>query len=198
MSAPFEIVTSPYDVYAANTGAPFPALDAAPASAPASAAFTLIGTSGSRNQTEDGVTITNSQTVGEFTSAGSTVVRKRWRQAEGITVAITLADTSVPQYALSLDAAVTTVAPGTAQAGESHFEFYRGPQVASYALLCRGLSPFNDTMVAQYELPAVHQMGNPAPRYSKQGPAELALEWHAFELTPGKLCVFRAQSALHL
>lgn len=192
MSAPFEILASPYDVYVAPTGTAMPKVDAAPASA-----WALLGTLGSRNQTEDGVTVTNSQTLGEFTSAGSTVVRKRWRQAEGVTIALTLADMSVGQYAMSLDAAVTVQAPATATAGDSHFEMYRGPQAASYALLCRGISPFNDTFVAQYEVPAVHQMGNPAPKFSKQAPAELALEYHAFELTAGNLCVFRAQSAVH-
>lgn len=198
MSAPFEVVAAPYDVYVSPTGAPMPALDAAPASAPASAAFSLVGTTpGARNQTDAGVTVTSSQTVGEFTPGGSTVVRKRWRQAEGVTIALTIADLSVAQYAMSLDAAVTTVAPATAQAGESHFQFYRGPQIASYAALVRGISPFNDALVAQYEVPAVHQMGNPAPNFSKQNPAELALEWHAFELTAGNLCTFRAQSAVH-
>lgn len=192
MSAPFEVVAAPYDVYASPTGTAMPATDAAP-----SGAWKLVGTSGSRSQTEAGVTVTNSQTVGEFTGAGGTVVRKRWRQAEGVTVALAIADVSITQYAMAMDAAVTVVAPGSTQAGESHFEMYRGTQVASYALLVRGISPFNDAYVMQYEIPAVHQLGNPAPNFSKQNPAELAVEYHAFELTAGNLCVLRAQSATH-
>jgi hypothetical protein len=74
---------------------------------------------------------------------------------------------------------------------------FRGTQVAGYAVLVRGISPFNDAFVAQYEVPACHQMGSPAPNFSKQNPSELALEWHAYELTVGNLCVFRAQSATH-
>jgi len=192
MAAPFEVIAAPYDCYVAPLGTAFPALDAAPA-----VAWKLIGTAGSRNQTDTGVTVTNSQTVGEFTPGGSTVVRKRWRQAEGLTVALAIADMSVVQYANAVDAAVTVVAPGTTQAGESHFEMFRGTQVAAYALLVRGISPFNDAFVAQYEVPSVHQMGSPAPNFSKQNPSELALEWHAYELTIGNLCVFRAQSATH-
>jgi hypothetical protein len=193
MAAPFEVIASPFDCFVAPTGTVFPALDAAPA-----AAFKLVGsTAGARNQTDTGVTVTNAQTVGEFTPGGSTVVRKRWRQAEGLTVALAIADLSVTQYAQALDAAVTVVAPGTTQAGESHFEMFRGTQVAAYALLVRGISPFNDAFVAQYEVPSVHQMGSPAPNFSKQNPSELALEWHAYELVVGNLCVFRAQSATH-
>jgi len=192
MAAPFEVIAAPYDAYVAPLSTAFPALDAARA-----VAWKLIGTAGSRNQTDTGVTVTNSQTVGEFTPGGSTVVRKRWRQAEGLTVALSVADMSVTQYANAVDAAVTVVAPGTTQAGESHFEMFRGTQVAAYALLVRGISPFNDAFVAQYEVPSVHQMGSPAPNFSKQNPVELALEWHAYELTIGNLCVFRAQSAVH-
>jgi hypothetical protein len=192
MSAPFEVIAAPFDVYAAATGTAMPALDAAP-----SASWKLVGTAGSRNQSSAGVTVTNSQTVGEFQPAGSTLVRKRWRQTEGLMVALAIADLSVPQYAMALDAAVTVVAPGTTQAGESHFEMFRGTQMVAYALLVRGISPFNEIFTAQYEVPAVHQQGNPAPGFSLQGVAELALEYHAFELTPGNLCVFRAQSAVH-
>lgn len=193
MSAPFEVIAAPADVYVAATGAAFPLVDAAPASA----TWTLLGVVGMKDQSQDGVTVTNSQTMGEFTGAGGTVVRKRWRQAEGVTVAVTYADLSAPLYAMSLDAALTVTAPASATPGTSKFEMYRGTQVAAYALIVRGLSPFNDTMVAQYQVPGVHQMGNPAPKYSPAGPAELALEYHAFELVTGQLCQWVAQSAVH-
>ena len=195
MAAPFEVMASPFDAYVAPLATAFPTLDQAPAGT-----WKLIGTTvGARNQTDTGVTVTNSQTVGEFTPGGSTVVRKRWRQAEGLTVALAIADLSVTQYANAVDAAVNTVAPGVGigNPGYSSFEMFRGTGVAAYALLVRGISPFNDAFVAQYEVPSVHQMGSPAPNFSKQNPAELALEWHAYELTPGNLCVFRAQSAVH-
>ena len=194
MAAPFEVIAAPFDAYVAPLATAFPTLDQAP-----SGTWKLIGTAGSRNQTDTGVTVTNSQTVGEFTPGGSTVVRKRWRQAEGLTVALAVADLSVVQYANAIDAAITVVAPGVGvgNPGESHFEMFRGTQVAAYALLVRGISPFNDAFVAQYEVPSVHQMGSPAPNFSKQNPSELALEWHAYELTIGNLCVFRAQSAVH-
>src|SRR6516164_2268536 len=198
MAAPFEIVASPYDMYIAPLGAPFPRVDLAPASAPASAAWTLVGTRGAKSQSDAGCTVTSSQTIGEFTGAGSTVVSKRWRQAEGLTVAITIADVSAQQYSMAMDAALASTAPATGNPGTSQFEFYRGVQVAAYSLIVRGISPFNDSMVAQYEVPGVHQMGNPAPNYGKQNPAELQIEYHAYEIVLGSICVWRGQNALHL
>jgi hypothetical protein len=93
--------------------------------------------------------------------------------------------------------AVTVQAPTTGTAGDSHFELMRGVQVNQYGLLVRGISPVNEAYTAQYEIASAFMMGNPAPRYSKQGPATLAIEFHAFELTPNHLATWRAQSVPH-
>jgi hypothetical protein len=188
---PFEVVCSPYTVYAASVGASFPLTDASP-----STAWTLVGTSGNKNYTDTGVTVTHTQTVSTFTPAGSTTVRKAWRTDEGLTVGFELADLSPSMYALLLDnISVSTVVASTAAPGDSHFEVMRGVEVNQYALLVRGISPVNEAYTAQYEISSAFQMGNPAPRYSKQGPATLVIEFHAYELTPGHLATWRAQSA---
>lgn len=190
---PFEVVCSPYTVYAAAPGTSFPALDAAP-----STAWTTLGTSGNLNYADTGVTVTHTQTVQTFTPAGATTVRKAWRVEEGLTVGFELADLSPSQYALILDnVAVTTTAATTANPGDQHFEVYRGVQVNQYALLVRGISPINEAYTAQYEVASAFQMGNPAPRYSKQGPALLVIEFHAYMLNQGHLATWRAQSAPH-
>jgi hypothetical protein len=93
--------------------------------------------------------------------------------------------------------AVSPQAPTTGQGGDSHFELMRGVQVNQYSLLVRGISPINEQYNAQYEVTSAFMMGNPAPRYSKQGPATLAIEFHAYELTPNHLATWRAQSAPH-
>lgn len=190
---PYEVICAPYTVYAAVVGTPFPNVDAAPATT-----WTQVGTSGSKNYTDTGVTVTHTQTVSTFTPAGSTTVRKAWRTDEGLTIGFEVADLSPAQYALLMDnIAVVTQAPTTALAGDQHFEVMRGVQVNQYALLVRGISPVNEAYTAQYEISSSFQMGNPAPRYSKQGPATLAIEFHAFELTPNHLATWRAQTAPH-
>jgi len=193
---PFEVVCAPYTVYAATVGTNFPNIDAVPTTGPGG--WTQVGTSGNKNYTDTGVTVTHTQTVSTFTPAGSTTVRKAWRTEEGVTFALEVADLSPAQYALILDnITVQTNAPSTTAGGDSHFELMRGVQVNQYALLVRGISPVNEAYAAQYEVPSAFMMGNPAPRYSKQGPATLAIEFHAFELTPNHLATWRAQSSTH-
>lgn len=193
---PFEVVCAPYNVYAATVGTAFPNVDTAPTTG--AAGWTQVGTSGNKNYTDTGVTVTHTQTVSTFIPAGSTTVRKAWRTDEGLTIAFEVADLSPTQYALLMDnIAVSTQAPTTGVPGDQHFELFRGVQVNQYALLVRGISPVNEAYTAQYEVPSSFQMGNPAPRYSKQGPATLAIEFHAFELTSGHLATWRAQTAPH-
>lgn len=192
-SAPFEIVCAPYTIFVAPTGTAFPATDAAPA-----VAWKMLGTSGNKNYTDAGVAITHGQTISEFTPAGSTTPRKVWRTGETLTITATIADVSVAQYALIMNnATVVTVVPGLTQAGESHFELMRGVQVATHALLVRGISSVDETLTAQYEVPVAYQGGNPAPTYSKANPAELAVDYHALEGTPGVFGTLRVQSAVH-
>jgi hypothetical protein len=193
---PFEVICSPYTLYAATVGTAFPNIDTAPVTG--TGGWTQIGTSGNKNYTDTGVTVTHTQTVSTFTPAGSTTVRKAWRTEEGLTVAFELADLSPAQYALMLDnVPVTVVAPSTAEGGYSQFELMRGVQVNQYSLLVRGISPINEAYTAQYQVSSAFMMGNPAPRYSKQGPATLAVEFHAYELTPGHLATWVAQASTH-
>lgn len=187
---PFEVVCSPYTVYAAPVGTAMPLIDVAP-----TGPWLTLGTSGDKNYSDTGVTVTHTQTVSTFIPAGSTTVRKAWRTEEGLTVAFELADLSPAMYAEIIDnVTLQTVAATTAQAGDQHFEVFRGVQVNQYALLVKGISPVNEAYAAQYEVASSFQMGNPAPRYSKQGPALLAIEFHAFELIPNQLATWRAQT----
>lgn len=194
---PYEIICSPYTVFAAPVATAMPKVDATNA-AVVSGGWTQVGTSGNKNYSDTGVTVTHTQTVSTFIPAGSTTVRKAWRVDEGLTIGFELADLSAAQYALIIDnVTVTPQVATTGLAADSHFEVMRGVQVNQYALLVRGISPFNESYTAQYEVAAAFQMGNPAPRFSKQGPALLVVEFHAYELTPNQLATFRAQSAPH-
>lgn len=185
---PYEVICAPYVAYVAPTGTTFPNLNTAPATP-----WTTLGTAGSKSYIDTGVTVTHAQTIGTFVPGGSTAIRKAWRQTEELTVAFELADLSVAQYSLIMNNAVVAAQAATGGApGDNHFEVLRGVQVTALALLVRGISPYNEAYSAQYEIPAAYNAGTPAPRFSKQGPATLVTEWHAYELNVGALATFRA------
>jgi hypothetical protein len=190
---PFEIVCAPYQCYAAPVGTELPELDADVDVT--TDGWVLVGTSGDKNYDDAGVTVSHTETLSTFTPAGSTTPRKAWRTGEVLTIGFTLADLSVDQYALVMDQAeVTEVAATTTTAGSKTFELMRGINVKMYAVVLRGLSPEDESLNAQYQVPAAYQSGNPAPVFSKNGPAELAVEFTAFELTPGVFGQFTAQT----
>jgi hypothetical protein len=85
---------------------------------------------------------------------------------------------------------VTTVAAGVGIAGEKNFPLELGADVALFALVARGPSTVDDSLVAQYEVPIVYQGEKPAPVHTKGKPASLKLGFYALEddvLGSGKL-----------
>lgn len=186
-----EVIAAPFTAWVAAPGTAFPTL--ATAEEAFASGWTKIGTSGDKNYSEAGVTVTHTQTQGQFVSAGGITPRKKWRTDEGMQVAFDLVDLSPKQYALIMDnAAVTTV---TGAAGEQWFQLKRGIAVHFYALLLRGVSTLNEEKEGQYEISTCAQMSNPAPKFAlKGGPAMLALQFDVLELEEGKWAVFRQHS----
>jgi len=178
MSEPYEIVAAPFTLWLAPVGTAFPAIDATP-----SGDWKKVGTSGDRSVNEDGVTVAHSQTVNAVRSAGSTGPRKAFRPEEDQVVSLTLLDISLEQYAIALNNnAVTTTAAGVGTAGHKALKLYRGVQVATHALLARGVaSAYGDGWTAQYEIPVCFQSGDPELVYTKGEPAGLALEFTTLE-----------------
>jgi len=174
MSAPYEVVVGPYTVWLAPTGTSFPATNGSP-----SGSWFKLGTSGAKNYSEKGVTVTHSQTIGTFTPAGGTAARKAFRTAEGITVDFELADLTPEQYAEILNGASVATAAGPPAIKTVQLE--QGLSVSTFAMLVRGASPVNDTLNAQYQLPIVYQSGNPAPVYTKGSVAMLACKFDLLE-----------------
>lgn len=179
---PYEIVIHPFTVWWAPVGESFPAIDADPGGN-----WTKIGTSGNRNYSDDGVTVAHSQTIQRHRAAGSTGGRKASRTEEDFLVRFTLWDLLLEQYKLALNQnSVATTAAGSGTAGFKELPIYRGLDVATLALLVRGVSPegvaADDTpWNAQFQLPVCYQSGSPEPVFAKSGPAGLALEFSALE-----------------
>lgn len=174
-TVPYEVIAAPYDVYWAEVGTPFPDIDAVPLSP-----WALVGTSGSLNYTEAGVTIAHSDETVQWRALGDTGTRKVFRTGEGLAIRFVLADLSLEHYrhAINLNA-VNTVAQGVGSPGYKWIGLSKGPFVTQVALIVRGPSAYGDGMFAQYQVRIAFQTGNPEPVFVKNEPAGLALEYTA-------------------
>lgn len=177
MGEPYEIIMAPYEVYLAPVGTAFPDVDETPA-----AAWKLLGKSGADNMEEGGVSVVNGQTLVSKRTAGSTGPVKVGRTEEELTLGLTVYDMTAEQYALALNnATVTDTAAGAGTPGTRSIPLRQGRSVSLFALLCRGVSPYDDSMVAQYQVPKVYQSDNPSPVFSKGDAAGLKLTFNALE-----------------
>jgi hypothetical protein len=183
MSEPFEIIASPFNVYWAPYGEAYPDVDEAPAGN-----WLLIGKSGDKNISPDGITITHGQTVERFFMLGGTLPRKAARTEENVTVAFMLHDLTLEQYRLAINNnAVADTPAASGVAGFRELSLSRGPDVTVLSLLLRGPSPYDDAMNTQFEIPAAIEGGEPEVVFAKGQPAGLALEFSIIEATGGEL-----------
>lgn len=174
---PFEIVGAPLSLWLAPVGTVFPLIDVAPA-----VAWKLIGTNGTANQDTNGVVVTHSQKVEVARPAGRTGPVKAWVSEEDFSITIGLWDVTLEQYQYALaGVAPTTVAASVGTAGYKKTGLTRGVEVAQFALLARGTSPYGDAYNMQFEVPRVYQSGSPKPKFGKGMPAGLDLEFSALE-----------------
>ncbi len=172
---PFEVLGAPFTLWIAAVGATFPNIDAAP-----NGSWTKVGSSGTLNYDDAGVTVTHSQAMNFFRAAGDAGSRKVFRTEEDFKIALMLADMTLEQYRLAINSnTVTTTAASMVTAGQKVIGLSRGLSVATVALLARGPSPYMDDGHAQFEVPYAVQTGNPAPVFRKGQASLLALEWTA-------------------
>ena len=174
---PYEILAGPYTLWLAPVGTAFPILTAVPA-----VAWVKIGTNGDANYDDEGVTVSHVLKQEVARPAGRTGPVKAWTTEEDLMISLKLWDVSVEQYATALNkAAITTVAAGVGTPGTKKVGLSQGAEITQYALLARGLSPYGDNYVAQYEVPRCFQSANAKPVYKKGKPATLDLEFTALE-----------------
>lgn len=175
---PYEIVGVPVTLWVAPVGTAFPLIGAAP-----SVTWKMVGTSGDRSETEEGVTVAHSESINKMRSAGSTGPIKAFRTEEDLMISLVLMDITLEQYSLAMNSnAVATTAAGVGAAGFKAMKLYKGIQVASMALLVRGqASAYGEGWNAQYEVPVCFQSGVPELVFTKGEPAGLALEFTALE-----------------
>lgn len=177
MAKPFEIVAGPLTIWLAPPETAFPAIGADPAGP-----WVMVGTSGTRNYSNDGVSLQLNQTVAEARPAGALGPVKAWRTEEDALFGVTLWDLTLEQFTLALNGVVpAATAAGAGTAGFKKLGLSRGHDVKTYSLLARGASPYADDMIAQFEVPHCYQSGSPNSVFNKGVPVGLQLQWKALE-----------------
>lgn len=176
---PFYIIGAPLTLWVAPVGTAFPEIDAAPG-----VGWTKVGTDGDRSYENSGVTTTHRKTYDKVRTAGASGPVKAFLSEEDLMFGVTLLDLSLEQYQLALNGnTVTTVAPATGQPGTKKIGLSEDVgRTREYALLARGLSPYDEALAMQYCVPRCFQSGAPAPVFRKGGTgAGLALQFEALE-----------------
>lgn len=176
--SPFEIIVAPCQVYTAPVGESFPDVDTTPAGN-----WKLLGTNGNRNISEAGVTITHNSTYQKKRTVGATGPQKVKRTEEDCIISLVLEDLSAEAYAICLNnVTVTDTAAGSGTPGYRKIPLRQGPDVATFALLVRGLiSAYGATFYGQYQIPLCYNAGNPKPVFNKSDSAALEFNFEALE-----------------
>jgi hypothetical protein len=166
MSQPYHYIIAPATIYLAPVGESFPDVDTTPGGN-----WAKLGTGGDLDLSEDGVTVTSTQSLNQFFGLGSTAPRKVKRAQEGLTIEGSLQDMTLEEFTKLLDE--KSVSTGTTSGGTSTKEInlQQGRAVNEYALLIRTDSPYGDGKTRQYQIPRVYQASDVAPAYTKDGVA---------------------------
>lgn len=176
---PYEIICAPMTVYIADVGTAFPTLDETPGSG-----WQLLGTNGDRSMSEEGVTVSHSKSYSRIATAGSTGPVKAALESEDLMFRVNLLDLSLEgyQFALNGNAITTTAAASGAQGFKKIGLSQSVGRTREFALMARGLSPYNQQLAMQYCVPRCYDNGSPEPQFRKGGSgASLALELMALE-----------------
>jgi hypothetical protein len=164
---PYEVMGSPFSIYAGATGTARPAIGAAP-----SGSWTLVGSNGNRSYAEEGVRVNSPQAFNYFRGLGSAAPLKAFRTEEDVIVQVSLADLTLEELARAFndntvtEVAITRTLPLT-----------RGLTVATGAILVRGPSPYMDDGFSQFWLPLVVNVSSPELAMRRDNATIYPLEW---------------------
>lgn len=174
MPAPHEVVAAPLTVWIAPVGTSFPNVwQDTPGGG-----WVRLGTEGSKNYSDAGVSVGHTEEVTDFIPAGSTMPTKRFRVGESMMITLELVDIGPDAYAKVMnDSQITTVAKSAGTvAGNKSFSLYRGDQVKSYAVVLRGVSSVDNDLNLQYEFTQAGVSVNGEAVFNKGEPVMLPTE----------------------
>lgn len=185
---PFEVIAGPATVYIAPVGEPFPEINEEP-----TGQWTSLG------RTDGGVTVKHTQDINLITVDQNLMPVKAIRTKAGLEVSCDLAEITLETYAKLLnDASVNKVAAGTGTPGYRSFDLTASVDLAQFALLVRGPSPYMDAYM-DFRLERVIQSGEPEIKFVRDDKSVLSVTFTALEGdTPGKVGSIIAQDAAPL
>jgi hypothetical protein len=145
-----EIIAAPYTIWSAPVGTAFPALNAEPGGA-----WRRVGTNGARNYSGAGVTVQLSRGVEASIPAGNVAPSAVFFGAQELRVSATLLDLTLEQLAHVVSGnPVAIIERLPLQTGYRSIALSVPQGVnAMFALLVRGISPYREDFVAQFEVP---------------------------------------------
>lgn len=167
-----EIINGPLEIYWAPVGEAFPAVDAAPAGN-----WALIGSSGSTNYTEDGVSIVFDKTFDVFRGLGNTYPLKAFLTETDAFVRVALADMTLAQMRMAFN--LNAVAVDAGPPAINSVDLNISTTLSEMALLVRGASksPEFATGNLQFELNRVVETGSHELNFVKGDAASVNLEF---------------------
>jgi len=175
-TAPFQLMNGPFEVWifdipAAGTTEPAPDVANAPAGN-----WTLLGTSGDKDITEDGIMVRMEQDVSKFRGLGSIATRKMFRNSMDVVVEFTLADASIENYARAMNQATVDLT-----SHRRRIDLIMTTQVAQFSLLIRGddRSPYGASWNTQWWIPRCSHDAPLETKYVKGEPVGLAYRFTA-------------------
>ena len=166
---PYELLNGVGNLYVADVGTEFPALDAEPG-----AEWRNLG------DTMDGVTVTGDQKIDEHRVDQETGPVKATRSEENLIIGTTLAEATLENLADVVGGVVEDTAATASAIGTREVPLYRGSSVKTFAFLFRNPkgSPYGE-FPAQYELPVGYFGGSFELKHTKEGLVGIGVEFHA-------------------
>lgn len=170
MPAPFQLMNGPFSVYIADTVELAPEITVPPAGN-----WALLGVSGDKDITEDGIMLRMEQTVNKFRGLGSIATRKMFRTEQDIVIEFTLADASIENYARVFNDATIDLT-----SWRRRIQLLMTADVAQFSLLVRGdgKSPYG-AFNTQWWIPRASHDANIETKIVKGEPIGLAYRWTA-------------------
>jgi hypothetical protein len=138
-------------------------------------AWVLLGQTGNKSYSEEGVRINSPAAYNAFRGLGSAAPRKMFRSEEDVMAQVTLADLTLEQLANAFNKLAADIS-GT---DTRKLELSRGLTVATAALLVRGPSPYKDDGYSQWYIPAACNTSSPEIVMRRDNATTYALEWRA-------------------
>jgi hypothetical protein len=174
MSQHPEIIATCSTVWLAPVGTAFPDITAEPGED-----WTLVGSAGTRNYAQAGVTILHDRNWVSSTPAAETGESVVSIEGESLRVQMELIDLTLEQYSIVLGGNVVTSSPaGPAEPGIATIGLaLRSGPARQFAVLLRGPSPYDEGLPSQYEFPRACEAGSPRITYRRGQPSGLAVEF---------------------